>query len=177
MTAMVIARLANFSFWQEFWFEYAVGFGFGWFIFQTWAMKMHGNGWLKAIWKGGRAEFFSMITVMAGMGLVMRWVTPAVVGAQPKPDTFAFWTFGALGLLVGFVATYPMNYWLVSIGWKHGQGHEYMLKKMQQQEPGEQAQNQPAGGERRKPSTASQQRPPGGRAAAPGRQAQGGRRG
>jgi hypothetical protein len=137
MTAMVVARLANFTFWQEFWFEYAVGFAFGWFIFQLWAMKMHGNGWWSAFWKGGRAEFFSMITVMLGMGLVMRWVTPAVVGAQPKPGTYAFWTFGALGLLVGFIATYPMNYWLVEIGWKHGEGQEHMLEQMEQKRQGE----------------------------------------
>ena len=82
------------AFWPEFWFEYAVGFAFGWFIFQTWAMRMHGNGWLMSLWKGGRAEFFSMITVMVGMGLVMRYVTPAVVGEQPLPDTYSFWTFG-----------------------------------------------------------------------------------
>ena len=130
MTGMVAARLWGFSFWQEFWFEYAIGYLLGWFLFQTWAMKRHGNGLLAAIWKGGRAEFFSMITVMTGMGLVMYWVTPAVVGEQPSPDTYAFWTFGALGLLAGFILTYPMNYWLVSIGWKHGQGHEPMLKKM-----------------------------------------------
>ncbi|MDJ0391007.1 DUF4396 domain-containing protein [Roseomonas sp. E05] len=131
MTAMVGARLMGFFFWEEFWFEYAVGYAFGWFIFQTWAMRLHGNGWLAAIWKGGRAEFFSMITVMVGMGLVMRLVTPAVVGMQPMPTTYAFWTFGALGLMVGFVFTYPMNWWLVSMGWKHGQGMEHMLKQMQ----------------------------------------------
>lgn len=131
MTAMAAARLLGFSFWQEFWFEYAVGFAFGWFIFQLWAMRLHGNGWLEALWKGGRAEFFSMITVMVGMGLVMRFVTPAAVGMQPKPDTLAFWTFGALGLLVGFVFTMPMNWLLVAIGWKHGQGMEHMLQKMQ----------------------------------------------
>ena len=38
MTAMVAARLWGFSFWQEFWFDYAVGYAFGWFIFQTWAV-------------------------------------------------------------------------------------------------------------------------------------------
>lgn len=128
ITAMVIARVAGFSFWQEFWFEYLVGYLFGWFIFQTWAMRLHGNSWLGSLWKGGRAEFFSMMTVMLGMGLVMRFVTPSVVGMQPLPDTYAFWTFGALGLLVGFVFTYPMNWWLVKIGWKHGQGHEQMLQ-------------------------------------------------
>lgn len=133
VTAMIIARLSNFSFWSEYWFEYAAGYAFGWFIFQLWAMKLHGNGWLMSLWKGGRAEFFSMITVMVGMGLVMRLLTPAVVGAQPKPDTFAFWTFAALGLLVGFIFTYPMNWVLVAIGWKHGEGHEHMLKQMKHQ--------------------------------------------
>ena len=134
MTAMVFARVEGFSFWGEFWFEYLIGYLLGWFIFQTWAMRMHDNGWFESIWKGGRAEFFSMITVMLGMGLVMRFVTPATVGAQPLPDTYAFWTFGALGLMVGFIFTYPMNYWLVAIGWKHGQGHEDMLKKMNKDE-------------------------------------------
>ncbi|MYZ49222.1 DUF4396 domain-containing protein [Propylenella binzhouense] len=136
MTAMVGARLMGFTFWQEFWFEYLVGYLFGWFIFQTWAMRLHGNGWLMSIWMGGRAEFFSMITVMLGMGLVMRFVTPAVVGEQPMPDTYAFWTFGALGLLVGFVFTLPMNWVLVRIGWKHGQGRDHMLKMMEEKRHG-----------------------------------------
>lgn len=120
VTAMVIARLASFGFWQEYWFEYAVGFAFGWFIFQYKAMRGMASSAGRALWMGGRAEFFSMMTVMAGMGLVMGAVTPLVVGEQPKPDTSAFWGFAALGLLVGFVVTYPMNYWLVKIGWKHG---------------------------------------------------------
>ena len=136
MTAMALSRVWGLTFWQEFWFEYAAGYLFGWFIFQLWAMRLHGNGWLASIWKGGRAEFFSMITVMIGMGLVMRFVTPTVVGTRPMPDTFAFWTFGALGLLVGFIATYPMNWLLVAIGWKHGQGHEHMLAKMRADPPG-----------------------------------------
>ena len=120
ITAMVIARLANFSFWQEYWFEYAVGFAFGWFIFQYKAMRMMAPSAGMALWMGGRAEFFSMMTVMAGMGLVMGAITPLVVGEQPKPYTWGFWGFAALGLLVGFIVTYPMNYWLVKIGWKHG---------------------------------------------------------
>ncbi len=82
-----------------------------------------------SLWMGGRAEFFSMITVMAGMGLAMRLLTPALAGQPPQPDTAAFWMLGAIGLLAGFVLTYPMNVWLVSIGWKHGQGHENMLRK------------------------------------------------
>lgn len=120
ITAMAVSRILEFNFWTEFWFEYAVGFAFGWFIFQYIAMRKMGNSPVQSLLKGGRAEFFSMITVMLGMGLVMKFVTPAVVGYSPKPDSAAFWGFGSLGLMVGAVATYPMNWLLVKIGWKHG---------------------------------------------------------
>lgn len=120
MTAMIIARIAGFSFWQEYWFEYIAGFAFGWLIFQYKAMRKMAGSAGRALWMGGRAEFFSMITVMAGMGIIMGYVTPLVAGEQPAPTTFAFWGFGALGLMLGFIATYPMNYWLIKIGWKHG---------------------------------------------------------
>lgn len=120
MTAMVIARFLGFPFWIEFWYEYAVGFIFGWLIFQTWAMHNMGNSLVASLWKAGRAEFFSMITVMIGMGLVMYFVTPAIVGQSPAPTTAAFWGIASLGLLVGFIFTYPINWFLVSIGWKHG---------------------------------------------------------
>lgn len=120
VSAMVVTRLFGFSFWPEFWTEYVVGFAFGWFLFQAPAMRHMGHSWPTAIWKGGRAEFFSMATVMLGMALVMRFVTPSLVERAPKPDTAAFWGFGALGLLIGFIVTYPMNWWLVKIGWKHG---------------------------------------------------------
>ena len=58
---------------------------------------------------------------MLGMGLVMHYVTPAVAGhPPPDPTSAAFWGFGSLGLFVGMICTYPMNAWLVRIGWKHG---------------------------------------------------------
>lgn len=122
VSAMIIARIISLSFWQEFWFEYAAGFAFGWFIFQMKAMLSMTDSVPKALWMGGRAEFFSMITVMTGMGLVMGVVTPLTVGQQPKPTTAAFWGFAALGLLAGYVATIPTNWILVRMGWKHGLG-------------------------------------------------------
>ncbi len=120
MTAMVISRIIGLEFWTEFWFEYAVGFSFGWFIFQYIAMGDMGNSPLMSLWKGGRAEVFSMMTVMLGMRLVMKFVTPSVVGHIPLPSEASFWGFGSLGLIVGTIFTYPMNWWLVSIKWKHG---------------------------------------------------------
>ena len=122
VTAMIFARIIGLAFWPEFWAEYVVGYLFGWFIFQYKAMEGIAGSALMAVWMGGRAEFFSMLTVMAGMGGVMGFVTPLVVGQQPGPATFAFWGFAALGLFAGFVLTYPMNFLLVNMGWKHGQG-------------------------------------------------------
>lgn len=129
MTAMVVARAVNMSFWQEFWFEYLVGFLFGWFIFQLRSMLMMTDSKLMALGMAFRSEFMSMLTVMGGMGAVMGYVTPLAVTEQPDPLTYAFWGFGALGLLVGYVFTWPMNYLLVKIGWKHGMGA--MDKSMQ----------------------------------------------
>ena len=120
VTAMIVMRLLGFGFWPEIWTEYVIGFAFGWFLFQAPAMHHMGMPWMTAIWKGGRAEFFSMATVMVGMGLVMRFLTPIIVGQPPSPAAAAFWGIAALGLLVGFIFTYPINWWLVTIGWKHG---------------------------------------------------------
>lgn len=133
MTAMVIARALDFSFWQEFWFEYLVGFLFGWFIFQLKSMLMMTDSKPMALWMAFRSEFMSMLTVMGGMGAVMGYVTPLAVTAQPDPMTYAFWGFGMLGLLVGYAFTWPMNYMLVRIGWKHGMGS--MDKSIQVRRP------------------------------------------
>ena len=120
MTAMIVLRLIGVEFWVEFWIEYVVGFAFGWLIFQLWAFLLQDNGLFTALWKAFRAEFFSMASVMIGMGLVMAQVTPRVVEAAPPPDTSAFWGFASLGLFVGALLTFPVNWTLIRIGWKHG---------------------------------------------------------
>lgn len=131
MTAMVIARAASMSFWQEFWFEYLVGFLFGWFLFQRKSMAMMTDNLPMQLAMAFRAEFFSMLTVMGGMGAVMTYVTPMVATSQPKPLTSAFWGFGMLGLLVGFVLTFPMNWMMIKVGWKHGMGGMEEAESMQ----------------------------------------------
>lgn len=119
ITAMLVARALDFTFWPEFWLEYAVGFAVGCLAFQYATMRTVAAP-TKALWMAARAEWFSMMTVMAGMGLVIGVVMPLVVGEQPRPDTWAFWGFTALGLLVASVVTYPMNWALVRIHYKRG---------------------------------------------------------
>ncbi len=120
MTAMVIGRNMGLSFWTEFAGEYLTGFLFGWILFQYTAMRSMGNSPSQALWKGGRAEFFSMITLMSGMLLTAKFIQPLIISLPPLPGTYAFWGIALLGLFIGTIITYPMNWWLVSIGWKHG---------------------------------------------------------
>ncbi|EHR50750.1 hypothetical protein SacmaDRAFT_2507 [Saccharomonospora marina XMU15] len=122
ITAMIMARVFGLSFWWEWWFEYLVGYLFGTLIFQYKAMSMHASSWPQAIYMAFRGEWYSMLSVMAGMGLVMGLVTPLAVTEQPDPNTYAFWGFATLGLLVGFVLTYPMNWLEIKVGYKHGMG-------------------------------------------------------
>ncbi|MEP9383339.1 DUF4396 domain-containing protein [Nocardioides sp. KR10-350] len=124
ITAMILARIAQVSFWQEWWFEYLVGYLMGTLIFQYKSMTMMSDSWPRIMWMAFRGEWFSMLAVMAGMGLVMGVVTPLTITAQPYPWTYGFWGFAALGLFVGFVITYPMNYLLIKVGYKHGHGME-----------------------------------------------------
>ncbi|MEO7087468.1 MAG: DUF4396 domain-containing protein [Bacteroidia bacterium] len=120
MTAMVIARYIGLNFWAEFTGEYITGFLFGWILFQYTAMRSIGNSPSQALWKGGRAEFFSMITLMSGMLLTAKLIQPLIISSPPLPSTYTFWGLASLALFIGTIITYPMNWWLVSIGWKHG---------------------------------------------------------
>jgi len=120
MTAMVIARAAGMSVWQEFWFEYAVGFAFGWLIFGRKAVAGVVSRLLGQLVVSFRATFLSMLTLMAGIGLVTTYLTPMVGTLQPSPLTYGFWGYGMLGLLLGFALTYPMSWLLLKLGWLPG---------------------------------------------------------
>ena len=60
------------------------------------------------------------------MNLLMAGMVPTVMALRMQiasgtdPLTPAFWFVMSLGLLVGFVIAYPMNWWLVANHLKHG---------------------------------------------------------
>ena len=100
--------------------EYVLGFGFGWTFFQAYAMRdMAGGDYGKSLRMTFIPEFYSMNVLMAGMLLVSKFWMPAVEGAN-SPFGAAFWFIMSLALLVGFLCTYPMNWWLVTRHLKHG---------------------------------------------------------
>jgi Domain of unknown function (DUF4396) len=100
--------------------EYVLGFAFGWMIFQALFMReMAGGSYSRSLTSTFIPELLSMNLLMAGMvptvtALRMR------IASGVDPLTPAFWFVMSIGLLVGFVIAYPMNWWLVANHLKHG---------------------------------------------------------
>jgi hypothetical protein len=100
--------------------EYVLGFGFGWTIFQALFMRdMAGGSYLAALKSTFIAELLSMNLLMAGMIPTVMNLRRHVASAD-NPLTSQFWFVMSMGLLVGFIITYPMNWWLVANHLKHG---------------------------------------------------------
>ncbi len=100
--------------------EYAVGFGFGWTIFQALFMRgMLGGSYGLALRHTFLPELLSMNGVMAAMAAVSTpWQGALAAAASPSsPD---FWFVMSLALCAGFLVAYPINWWLVASGLKHG---------------------------------------------------------
>jgi hypothetical protein len=100
--------------------EYVLGFAFGWTIFQALFMRdMSGGSYRKALADTFTSELLSMNLLMAGMIPTVMWLRANIptAGDPLKP---AFWFVMSMGLLVGFIIAYPMNWWLVAHHLKHG---------------------------------------------------------
>jgi hypothetical protein len=100
--------------------EYGLGFGFGWTIFQSLFMRdMAGGSYPRALVSTFLPEFLSMNFLMAGM-MPIASLGRVVVGGNFGPLTPEFWFVMSMALLAGFVVAYPINWWLVAKGMKHG---------------------------------------------------------
>lgn len=111
--------------------EYALGFIFGLFIFQALFMKSMLGGYWPAVKKTIYVEWVSMNWVMAGM------IPVVMVGKSMLPEaehatSMDYWFVMQIGAIVGLALGYPVNYWLVGKGLKHG-----MMTERPQQAAGE----------------------------------------
>lgn len=100
--------------------EYILGFAFGWMIFQALFMReMAGGSYSRSLTSTFIPELLSMNLLMAGMvPTVMALRMQIAPGTNPMTPTF--WFVMSIGLLIGFVIAYPMNWWLVTNHLKHG---------------------------------------------------------
>lgn len=120
LAGAVIAGFLHFSVLADIALEYTLGFGFGWTIFQAVFMRdTAGGSYPRALTTTFMPELVSMNILMAGMVPVMT-IAMARTPAAHSAFTPGFWFIMSMALLAGLVLAYPMNWWLVARGLKHG---------------------------------------------------------
>lgn len=120
LVGAVIGAIINVSRPTEIGIEYLLGFGFGWTIFQALFMRSTAGGsFYKALKNTFIPELVSMNYLMAAM-LIVTTVGMSIIPNSEDPLSMAFWFVMSMALLVGFIAAFPINWWLVSNHLKHG---------------------------------------------------------
>ena len=119
--AAAVTALLGLPMWLDLIIEYAAGFAFGLFIFQSLFMKrMMGGSYLENVRKTFMPELISMNAMMAGMAPVMSLLMMGRDMRAMEPTEFLFWGVMSLGVMAGFALAYPFNVWMVAAGLKHG---------------------------------------------------------
>lgn len=100
--------------------EYLAAFLVGLFLFQALMMlDMYEGNYLLAVKKTFFVETVSMNFIMAGMFPVMVFLMHLMPGGD-NPLSPAFWFIMGMATIVGAILAYPVNYWFVAKGLKHG---------------------------------------------------------
>jgi len=119
--AATVTALLGLPMWVDLIVEYVAGFSFGLFIFQSLFMKkMMGGSYWENVRKSFMPEFISMNAMMAGMAPTMSLLMMGRDMRAMDPLELIFWGVMSLGVMVGFVAAYPFNVWMVKKKIKHG---------------------------------------------------------
>jgi hypothetical protein len=120
LAGAVISSIVGIAGFAEVVIEYVLGFGFGWTIFQAlFTRDSAGGSYRAALANTFLPELLSMNFLMAGMVPMVMTLRTFIKSAN-DPATPQFWFVMSMGLLVGFVIAYPMNWWLVANHLKHG---------------------------------------------------------
>src|SRR6266851_305366 len=119
--AAAVTALLGLPMWVDLIVEYAAGFAFGLFIFQSLFMKsMMGGTYRENVRRSFLPEFISMNFMMGGMAPVMSFLMMGRDMRAMVPTELLFWGVMSLGVIAGFTVAYPVNVWMVERGLKHG---------------------------------------------------------
>ncbi len=120
LAGAILGGIIHLSKPEEIGLEYLLGFGFGWTIFQALFMKeSSGGSFFKALKNTFIPELVSMNYLMAAM-VIITTTGMNMVPESSNPLSMEFWFIMSMALLTGFIAAYPINWWLVSNHMKHG---------------------------------------------------------
>ncbi len=127
VVAAVVTSLLGLPMGIDLIVEYVFGFGFGLLIFQALFMKdIMGLTYRQAVQRTWLPEFISMNAMGGGMFPVMVILMSRDMQAM-EPTSLHFWGVMSLGVIVGGIIAFPVNYWLVAKGLKHGMGTQRSL--------------------------------------------------
>jgi hypothetical protein len=98
--------------------DYALAYVFG-IVFQYFAIApMRGLAFWPGIWAAIKADTLSLTAFEIGLFGWMALMNFVLFHPAPMPNQPAFWFMMQVGMLVGFITAYPMNWWLVRVGIK-----------------------------------------------------------
>ena len=126
VTAAIATSFLSMPMYGDMIVEYIVGFLVGWLLFQTVPMmQMNHISFQSALRTGFWAELLSLTFMVLGMFPTMVYLMNLL--SVMSPWAFSFWFVMSMSILVGSVVTYPINWWMVSTGMKHGMGSAHVM--------------------------------------------------
>ena len=107
-----MALYADFA--LDFTMAWLLGVGFQYFTI----VPMRRIGKLQGIWAAVKADTLSIIAFQIGLFAGM-FLYQQVLFAPGLPTTSAaYWMFMQLSMIAGFFTAWPVNVWLLRVGWK-----------------------------------------------------------
>lgn len=111
-------RLAGLALWAELGIDFALAYLLG-IVFQYLTIApMRGLGRRDGIAAAVRADTLSLVAFEVGLFGWMILVQLVLFPQHVHPDQPAFWFLMQIGMALGFLTAWPVNWWLVSAGWK-----------------------------------------------------------
>ena len=126
VAAAIVTSFLGMPMYGDMIVEYIVGFLVGWLLFQTVPiMHMNHISFQSALRTGFWAELLSLTFMVLGMFPTMYYLMN--LWSVMSLGWFTFWFVISISILVGSMVTYPINWWMVAKGLKHGMGSSHVM--------------------------------------------------
>ena len=115
------ATIAGVALWPEYIVDFALAFGFG-IAFQYFAIvPMRQLGFREGVVAALKSDTLSVITFEIGLfGWMALMFFVFFTNPHLKPNHAAYWFLMQVGMMLGFLTSYPTNAWLIRHGIKEG---------------------------------------------------------
>ena len=111
-------ELAGLALWPELAVDFVLALSLG-VIFQYWTIApMRGLGLRDGLVAALKADTLSLVAFEVGLFAWMILVQLVLFPEGLHPDEAGFWFMMQVGMILGFITAYPVNWWLVRAGIK-----------------------------------------------------------